>query len=370
MKNERVIAGFIGAGGIARSHAYALSSLRFYYNDSPEVQLEAVCSSGEVSRKSFAGNFGFNRACTSEELLSDKNINSVYILGPNKVHYEHLKAAIGMHSVKRIYLEKPVCSSPEEEADIPVLLKHHPGIMIQVGFQYLFSSAVREALILWQSGALGKPIHFDFRYYHGDYLRKDYRDRRQNRLTAAPDGGAMADLGSHAISLAVAFLGNDLNVTSALQAGSFEDVSPESDLYSQIFLRDRSTGAAGTLAASRVSAGTGDQLSFELFAEKGALRYSSVTADYFEYYLESTGLWNRQVTGSSYRPVTSFPSAHVPGGWLRPMVHAHYVFLTGKKDEPFIPGIEHGLVVQRIIRQTAEHFVSLNHENKFRRNNL
>jgi predicted dehydrogenase len=355
MKNEKAIAGFIGAGGIARSHAYAVNSLRYYYIDYPVVQLEAVCSSGEESRVSFARNFGFRRACSSDDFFSDKNIDSVYILGPNKVHFEHLKAATEMKSIKRIYLEKPVCSTIEEEAEISMLIKHYPGLFIQVGFQYLFSPAVREALILWQSGILGKPVHFDFRYYHGDYLRKDYRDKRRTRLTAAPDGGAMADLGSHAISLALAFLGNDLSISGAVKAGSFEDVNPDSDLYSQIFLKDRSTGAAGTLAASRVSAGTGDQLSFELYSEKGALKYSSVTADYFEYYLESTGVWHRQLTGSSYRPVTSFPSGHVPPGWLRSMVHAHYLFLSCKNDEPFFPDIRHGLEVQRLVRQTAEH---------------
>lgn len=68
-------------------------------------------------------------------------------------------------------------------------------------FQYLFMSSVREAMTLWNSGKLGKPLHFNLKYYHGDYLRKEYRDKRSSRLTLAPDGGAMVDLGSHAISL-------------------------------------------------------------------------------------------------------------------------------------------------------------------------
>jgi len=359
MKNTRAIAGFIGAGGIARSHAYAINSLPYYYSEAPDVQLEAVCSVTEESRETFARNFRFRRACNSDDFFADKNIDSVYILGPNKVHFEHLKAAMAMESIKRIYIEKPVCSTIEEEKEISELLQQFRGIFIQAGFQYLFSPAVREALVLWQSGVFGKPIHFDFRYYHGDYLSKDYRDRRRTRLTAAPDGGAMADLGSHAISLAAAFLGNDLDISAAVQAGSFNDVIPESDLYSQIFLKDRSTGAAGTLAASRVSAGTGDQLTFELFCEKGAMKYSSLTADYFEYFLGSSGLWHRQLTGSTYKAITSFPSGHVPPGWLRPMVHAHYLFLSGKNEEPFFPGIEHGLQVQRLVRQTAENLVSL-----------
>jgi predicted dehydrogenase len=118
----------------------------------------------------------------------------------------------------------------------------------------------------WKKGKLGKPLHFDLKYWHSDYLRKEYRDKRQSRLTPAPDGGAMADLGSHSLSLLIAILGNRVMVTSALQAGHFSDVREDSDLFSQISLYDASSGAAGTLSASRISSGTGDYFSFELYA--------------------------------------------------------------------------------------------------------
>jgi predicted dehydrogenase len=260
-----------------------------------------------------------------------------------------------MTGIRRIYLEKPVCSSPDEEKAIAALILKHPGIKIQVGFQYLFSASVREALAFWKSGKLGKPVHFDVKYYHSDYLKQEYRDKRASRLTPAPDGGAMADLGSHAISLLIAFIGDDLHLTSAIQAGSFDEVPDGSDLFSLISLYHKSSGSAGTLAASRISSGTGDSLSIELYAEKGALRYSSDNADYFEYYTDETGLWHRKMVGSNFRPVTSFPSGHVPGGWLRAMIHAHYVFLTDSDTETFVPGIEHGLAVQRIVNKAADH---------------
>lgn len=354
MVQEKVVVGFIGAGGIARSHAYCLNSLRYFYNDFPEVEKSVVSSATDKSRSLFATRFGFAKSCDIDEFLSHKEINTIFILGPNKVHFEHLKAAMAMSSVRRIYLEKPVCSNLDEEKAIAGLILKYPEIKIQVGFQYLFSSSVREALAFWKAGRIGKPVHFDLKYYHSDYLNKDYRDKRTSRLTPAPDGGAMADLGSHAISLLIAFLGDRLRITSSLQAGSFADVSEDSDLFSLISVYDELTGAAGTLAASRISSGTGDSLSFELFAERGAIRYSSDNADYFEFYTPETGLWNRKSVGSNYLPVTSFPSGHVPAGWLRAMVHAHYVFLTESGSEVFIPGIRHGLEVQRMVRQTAE----------------
>lgn len=346
--------GFLGAGGIARAHAYALEALPFYYSVAPAIELISVCSARPVSSSQFATRFGFMRYESFEEFVAGNEVDTVYIMGPNNTHFEHFRAAIGMKGVERIYLEKPVCSTWEEEMEMSRLLKES-GKQVQVGFQYLQTPAVREALAFWRSGILGKPIHFDLKYYHGDYLQKSYRDKRQTRLTAAPDGGAMADLGSHGISLLTAFLGNGLHMVHALQAGSFDGVPAGSDLFSSVTLVDPKSRAAGYLSASRISSGSGDLVYLEIYAEKGTLRYSSQASDYFEYFLEETGQWVRQPIGSNYAGVSSFPSGHVPAGWLRSMVHAHYLFLGGRDDQAFIPGLEHGLEVQRLVRETAQH---------------
>lgn len=355
MNQDKAVIGFVGAGGIARAHAFALNSLRYYYNDSPETESEAVCSASVQSRTTFARQFGFRSSVSFEEFIANNKINTVYILGPNRVHYEHLKAAAVMPSIKRIYIEKPVCSTLEEEIQMAQIAKENPDIKIQAGFQFLFMPSVREALIFWKSGKLGNPLHFDLKYYHGDYLQKEYRAKRTTRLTPAPDGGAMADLGSHAISLAIAFLGNKLNITGAIQSGKYNDVNPGSDLFSLIALYDDETGAAGTLSASRISSGTGDMLCMEIFAENGALRITSQSPEFYEYFLEDTGTWNRIMTGSHYKPVSSFPSGHVPPGWLRSMIHAHYVFLTGNDPKAVVPDMTHGLAAQRLVRETSEH---------------
>ncbi len=351
---EKINAGFIGAGGIAHPHIFALNSLKYYYNDIPEIRLSAVSSYSEKSRDTFARRFGFDKAVSPDDFFAENEIDSIYILGPNKVHYEHISRAIGMKSVKRIYAEKPLCSSIGEEEKLKQITADYPHIKFQLGFQYLFMTPIREALKLWKTGKFGKPVHFELKYFHGDYLQKEYRDKRANRLTPGPDGGAMADLGSHAISLIVAFLGNELKICDAISAGSFPDVDPASDLFSLITLRDHATGAAGTIAASRIASGSGDLLSMDLYADKGAVRFTSCDPEHYEYYLEETGTWTKVHTGSKYKNISSFPSGHVPPGWLRPMIHAHYIFLTGNDPDAFLPDIEHGLQVQRIVRETAE----------------
>ena len=352
---DPIVIGFMGAGGIAKAHAYSLNALKFYYPDNPEIIFEAVTSARKESRENFARNYGFRHAPTVKDFTGNREINTVLILGPNQVHFDHLKRALDMEGVRNIYLEKPVCASLEEELEMESMLSGLPGeINIQVGFQYLQTASLREALNFWNSGILGSPIHFSLKYYHGDYLQTSYRDKRRSRLTPAPDGGAMADLGSHAISLLMAFLNEKLILLDAYQAGKFNDVPKDSDLFSSISLIDPVTSAVGTLSASRISSGTGDLIDLDLYAHNGALKYSSHHADYFEYFLEERQQWTRQVTGSHYKPLSSFPSGHVPAGWLRAMVHAHYIFLTGRSEGSFVPDLKHGLSVQRIVRETAE----------------
>ncbi|MCY1720099.1 Gfo/Idh/MocA family oxidoreductase [Prolixibacteraceae bacterium Z1-6] len=353
---QKVHVGFLGAGGIAQAHVYSIQSLKFYYKEVPEIILESVASARLESRMAFAEKFGFNNAQSVEEFGNNEKVDVVFILGPNKVHFQHFELALNMPNVKYIYLEKPVCSSLEEEEKMKALLKQADSeVKIQVGFQYLQTSSMREGLKFWKSGKLGKPIHFDLKYYHGDYLQESYRTRRVTRLTPAPDGGAMADLGSHGISLLMAFMGEELQITSALQAGNFEGVPAGSDLFSSLSLLEPQTGAVGNMSASRISSGTGDLVHLEIYAENGAFKYSSKNPDYFEYYMEGSNQWIKQMVGSNYNPITSFPSGHVPPGWLRSMVHAHYQFFTGDDFTSAVADLEHGLAVQRIVRETADH---------------
>jgi predicted dehydrogenase len=355
MAKDKVTIGFIGTGGIARSHAYSLNSLKFYYDDAPEIELQAACSATKESRDKFASKYGFKASASLDEFIKNDEIDTVFILGPNKVHFSHLKAALGMPAVKRVYLEKPVCSGSEEAKAMKKLVESRSDIKIQVGFQFVFASAIRDMIRLWQAGRLGEPVHFDLKYYHSDYQKKEYRTKRVTRLTAAPDGGAMADLGSHSVSLLVALLGEKLEIVSALQGGHYEDVIRESDLFSLISLYDKASGAVGTISASRISSGTGDHFSIELYAEKGALRFSSAQPDSYEVFTEESSVWSRYFTGSDFKPYTGFPSVHVPAGWLRSMIHAQYVFLNGNHDHDFVPGIDHGLAVQRLVTETAIH---------------
>jgi predicted dehydrogenase len=349
---------FIGAGGIARAHAFGLAALPFYYDNAPAIVRKTVTSATPESRTRFAERFGFNDAIALDDLWSEKDIDTIFILGPNDSHYPHFEHALKMDSVRHIYLEKPICASRDEELAISRLIKTLPqGKKIQTGFQFLQMANVRLAMRLWREIDFGKPIHFFARYLHSGYLGTEYREKRRSRLKIAPAGGAMADLGSHPLSFLAAFLGDGLDVIAAEKSGDFEDVPPGSDLCSTALLRESKSGAQGSVTASRISAGSGDWLELEIMCTKCAFRVSTKNPDILEFYPGgNAGEWQTIHCGSDYLPATKFPSLSMPSGWLRSMIHAHYLFFGGEDEHAYVPDITHGLTVQRLVRQTAEHF--------------
>ena len=105
--------------------------------------------------------------------------------------------------------------------------------------------------------------------------------------------------------------------------------------------------------ASRISAGAGDLLEFELRCSGGPspLDRASGTPGGLRH-------THRLVDGIDLRErlltLSAFPARQVSAGWLRSLVHAQHMFLGGTDPEAFIPDLQHGLVVQRLIRRTVE----------------
>ena len=350
---EVIRIGFLGAGGIARAHAYALDALKFYYPDAPALEKTVIASPTPASREAFAKRFNFLDALPPEQIWDRGDLDALFILGPNTTHTPQLIQAAHQPNIKRIYVEKPIGTSQQDIRDLQALDQQDHGKFILIGFQYLQKSPLRKALSHWQTGAFGRPIHFHAEYLHSSYLDPVYRQKHPERLQPIPINGAAADLGSHALSLLLAFLGDQLVVKSAAASGHFADVPQHSDLCTTALLEDPTSGAVGTLRASRVSAGTGDLLAIELRGESGALLYSTSRPDCYETYLPDEG-WRLHEINSDYQPLSTFPSDYAPSGWLRPLVHNHYLFFGGYPVISFIPNLSHGIQVQRLLQDIAE----------------
>ena len=354
--SKPICVGFLGAGGIAQSHAYALDTLKYYYKDFPDIEKVVVASPTPSSREAFAKRFGFQEAVAPDEIWGRDDINSLFIAGPNHTHTPQLLKAASMPSIERIYLEKPIAISQEEIDQLEILDASNHGKFIMVGFQFLQKSAIRKAIYHWHSGVFGDPIHFRIEYLHSSYLSPAYRNKKKDRLLPIPLYGAAADLGSHALSMLTAFLGNHLVVQDAAASGFMDDVPENSDLCTTVLLEDITTRAIGTMVASRVSAGTGDLMRVELWGRRGTILFGTSQPDLYRSFLPEEG-WVTHHVKSDYMPDSKFPSDYTPSGWLRALVHNHYLFLDADPGISFVPDLEHGIVVQRLVQDIAEHIL-------------
>lgn len=353
---NRVRIGFLGAGGFAQAHSFALDTLKYYYPDVTSIEKNLVASPTPTSREKFVSRFGFKEAVPPEALWEREDIDTLFILGPNHTHTPQLLKAAKLPHIESIYVEKPIDTSQQDILELEALENADHGKVIIMGFQYLHKSALRKALLHWHSGAFGEPIYFRSEYLHSSYLDPAYRKKNQARLEPIPANGAAADLGSHVLSLMIAFLGEDLVVKAAASSGRFTDVPPNSDLCSTALIEETNSGAIGTMVASRVSQGTGDHLSLEIRGTRGALLFDTATPDCYRTFLPELG-WQRHEVMSNYLPITKFPADYAPSGWLRALVHNHYLFLGGEPDTSFLPDLHHGIQVQRLLQQIANHIL-------------
>jgi predicted dehydrogenase/threonine dehydrogenase-like Zn-dependent dehydrogenase len=128
----QVNAGFIGAGNFARASLLPLLSKM------KSVRLVSVCTASGLSAKATAQRFGFHRCTTSDlDILDDSSINAVFIATRHGLH-----AKLVMEALKRskyVFVEKPLCLSESELAEIAACMKDDSSAILAVGFNRRFS---------------------------------------------------------------------------------------------------------------------------------------------------------------------------------------------------------------------------------------
>ncbi|HEX8814529.1 MAG TPA: bi-domain-containing oxidoreductase [Terriglobales bacterium] len=99
-RSDKLVIGCIGAGGFAKSTIFP--ALRA----NKTITLGAVATASGVAAESARKNFGFQRALTPAELLSDPAINAVFIASRHSSHAAYVVSAI--EADKAVFVEKPL----------------------------------------------------------------------------------------------------------------------------------------------------------------------------------------------------------------------------------------------------------------------
>jgi predicted dehydrogenase len=187
--------GIIGAGHIARTFA---SDIDY----APHAALTAVASR-ELSRaQAFADDFSIPTAYGSyDEILTDPNIDAIYIATPHSHHKEQSIAAL--RAGKHVLCEKPATISPAELEEVIAVAVQEQRYFMEGMWTY-FMPVIQKAREWVDSGRIGNLCHVKAEF--GFPMPYDPDSRLYSERLG---GGCLLDIGIYPIAMAWLFLQQD-----------------------------------------------------------------------------------------------------------------------------------------------------------------
>ena len=359
MKEIRI--GLLGFGFMGRTHAWCLDNLKYFYRDLPFTARVVGVATSRPETASAAARLLGTRVATEAELIADPTVDVIDICTPNVYHYKTLCAAIA--AGKHIYCEKPLCTTAEEADEVAALAAAR-GITAQVVFNNRFLPAVMRARELCEEGRLGRILSFRMEYLHASAADPN-RPASWKQDKTVCGAGTLFDLGAHAVDLACLLCGEMASVKATSHIafphrrgrdGSMIETNADEAFH--LILKTKA-GAVGSVEVSKLLVGTNDELSFAVYGERGALRFSLVEPNWL-YFFDNTvaeaplggerGFTRIECCGRYPAPAGIFPSQKAPIGWLRGHLHSMYSFLSAVADgRPASPDFSEAAHVQRVL---------------------
>jgi predicted dehydrogenase len=298
----------IGAGMAGRAHAAAYRIAPTLYRSTlPDLRFVSI---GDVSPglgSLAARRFGYERNDTSwQAIAEDPDINVLSVVVANFLHREMVEGLVA--AGKHVLCEKPL-SDNLEDARAMADLARSANTVVRIGFTFRRAPGVAALRELVTSGALGRILHVDGRYWC-DYA-SDPMGPMSWRYKGAPGSGALADIGSH-VAYLVEFLGGDGQEVSG---GRFATAITErpvplgtvvghgqavvSDTYEAVENDDYASFSArleqgvGVVQVSRVAAGHPNGLALEVFGDNGAAKWEQERPAEFQLMLHEGAVGTR-----------------------------------------------------------------------------
>lgn len=186
--------GILGAGNIARNMARTLNRM-------DDAVCFAVASRGKEKAERFAEEFGIQKAYGSyEELVSDPDVELVYIATPHSHHFEHAKLCIA-HG-KSVLCEKAFTANAAQARELITYAEEKKVFITEaIWVRYLPSRRMLEEII--ERGEIGEITSVTANL---GYDIKNVERLQKPELA----GGALLDVGIYPLTFISMILGNDV----------------------------------------------------------------------------------------------------------------------------------------------------------------
>jgi predicted dehydrogenase len=279
MTKPKLRIGLVGSGFMGKAHAFGYSTAARVFDLPYELELDTLADIDDEAAARAAAALGFSHATSGwRSLVSDPDIDVVNITAPNALHKEMALAAIA--AGKHVCCEKPLAPLAVDAREMAEAAEA-AGVKTQVGFNYLCNPMFGLAREMIAAGELG-----EIRGYRGVHA-EDYMADAEGPFTFRHDpagGGALADIGSHALATAEFLLGPSAGPITKVMGHCVTMIAErpdgkggkrhvEVDDVGRAFLRFAS-GATGSIEGNWIATGHKMQHDFEVYGTKGALAFT------------------------------------------------------------------------------------------------
>ena len=186
--------GIIGAGHIAGKVSKTLRQME-------EVRCYAVAARELWRAAAFAGENGFEKSYGSyEALVSDPEVELVYVATPHSFHYPHVKLAL--EHGKHVLCEKSFMMNAREAEELTALARRKGLLLAEaIWTRYMpFSKTIKEVV---DSGVIGNARMLSANLGYA----VDWKERL---IKPELGGGALLDLGVYCLNFALMYFGSDI----------------------------------------------------------------------------------------------------------------------------------------------------------------
>ena len=309
MTKPKLRIGLIGTGFMGKAHVFGFASAPRVFELPLDIELHTVADLTPAAAARAAQTLGFAQSTADwRSIIADPDIDLVDITAPNGLHKEMALAAIA--AGKHVYCEKPLAPLASDALEM-ALAAEAAGIKTQVGFNYLCNPMLGLAREMIAAGELG-----EIRGYRGLHA-EDYMADPHGPYGFRHDpvgGGALADIGSHALATAeflcgpiTRVMGDLVTMIAERPDGRGGRKAVTVDDVGRAFLRFEN-GATGSIEGNWIATGRKMQHDFEIHGTKGALAFSQEHFNVLHYF-DTTDAKGRQ----GFRRIEAGPD-HAPYG--------------------------------------------------------
>ncbi len=186
--------GIIGAGWIAEKMAEAIAP-------SADMEVYAIASRSLEKAEEFAERWKISKAYGSyEEMVSDSNVDLVYIATPHSHHFQH--AMLALEHGKPVLVEKAFTANAVEAEEL-INTARSKGIFITEAIWTRYMPLSHKVKEIMESGVIGEPRVLTATLCY----MMEFKERI---VRADLCGGALLDLGVYSLNFARMYFGTDI----------------------------------------------------------------------------------------------------------------------------------------------------------------